>query len=294
MALTPTTTEYWSWNGVALNMPFWNLTTWGGSRQDAPTLRGQNYAVAYRAGQQWRAKQPDQRALSMAMWAAGIDQNTGVPASDQKLAFNSNFQQLRSMFWAQGAGGSAQGALTRRWYVTQGGSPVVVAATAQAEVAGTMQPVMTGRTRADFTVDLLLADPYFYGAQQVQSLGYNSPANVPNLGDGAVGFGQPSQTSGVVFTIQLNGPLTSPKLTNSTAGVSVSVSYTIPTGHYCILDVMNYFATDDAGISHLGVVSHTGARPWMILLPGSNSLNLTSTNGSDTGSATLTWSPPYL
>lgn len=228
------------------------------------------------------------------MWAAGIDQNTGIPASDQRLAFNSNFQQLRSMFWTQGSGGSAQGALTRRWYITQGGSPVTVAATAQAEVAGTMQPVMTGRTRADFTVDLLLADPYFYGAQQTQTLGYNSPANVVNLGDGGIGFGQPAATSGVGFTIQLNGPLTSPKLTNSTTGVSVSVSYTIATGHYCLLDVLNYTAFDDGNAPHLGVVSHTGARPWMILLPGTNSLQLTSTNGSDTGNAALTWSPPYL
>jgi hypothetical protein len=294
MPLASTTTEFWQWNGVSLNMPMWNLTTWGGSRQDAPTLRGQNYVVAYRAGQMWRAKMPDQRTLSMAMWAAGIDQNTGLPAADQRLAFNSNFQQLRSMFWAQGVGGSAQGALTRRWYVTQGGSPVVVAATAQAEVAGTMQPVMTGRTRADFTVDLLLADPYFYGAQQTQSLAYNSPANVTNLGDGAIGFGQPSVTSGVNFTIQLNGPLTSPKLTNSTAGVSVTASYTIAAGHSCLLDVLNYTAVDDASASHIGVVSHTGARPWMILLPGTNVMQLTSANGGDTGSALLTWSPPYL
>jgi hypothetical protein len=33
-----TTTEWWSWNGVPLNQPFWNVSSFGGSRQDLPLL----------------------------------------------------------------------------------------------------------------------------------------------------------------------------------------------------------------------------------------------------------------
>ena len=207
-----TTNEIWSFNGVVLNTPYWNISTMGGSRFDLPQLRGSNYAVAYRAGQQWRAKQPDQRKIltpiTLAMWAAGIDSSTGQAAQDQKFSFNSNFQALRSLFWTSGNYGSALGTLVRNWNFSQNGANVLVQGTAMAEIAGTMTPSMTGRTRADFAVDLLLADPFFYGVQQAQTLAYNTVTNVINLGEGAIGFGQPSGLGGVPFTVKLTGPLT--------------------------------------------------------------------------------------
>lgn len=289
-----TTEEFWEWQGNSLNTAFWNFSTWGGSRQDMPLLRGSNYTVSYRAGQMWRPKQPDQRKISFAFWTAGINQGTLIPGTDQRLDFNSNFQQLRSLFWVQGNAGSALGALTRRWRVMQSGVSTLVVATAQAEIAGTMTPTMSGRTKADFTVDLNLPDPYFYGTSQSQTLPYNSAQNVINLGDAMAGFGQQSGLGGVPFTVRLNGPLTNPTVTNLTTGVSVTVGYTIASGHFCTLDVLGYTALDDTGASHLGVVSHSGARPWMVLGEGNNSVKLTSTSGADTGNAVLTWQPAYL
>lgn len=292
--MTVTTSEFWDWQGTPLNQPWWNVTSFGGSRQDLPLLRGQNYPVAFRGGQMWRPKQADQRVITLAMWAAGVDQVSGNPAADQRLAFNNNFQQLRSMFWLTGNAGSALGALTRRWYLTQNGSTGIVQATAMAEIAGTMQPTMAGRTRADFAVDFLLADPYFYGGVQAQTLAYNTAVSINNLGDANVGMGQQSGQGGVPFTIQLVGPLTNPTVTNSTNGVSVTVAYTIGGGQSCTLDVLAYTALDQGNASHLGVVSHAGARPWMVLWPDINVLRLTSTNGGDTGHAVVTWQPGYL
>lgn len=293
--MSPTTNEFWDWEGTALNQPWWNITSFGGSRQDLPLLRGQNYPVAYRDGQMWRPKNPDQRVITLAMWIAGVDQSTGIPAADQRLAFNNNFQQLRSLFWElDGSLGSELGALTRRWHLTQNGTTGIVQATAQAELAGTMQPAMSGRTKADASVDFLLADPYFYGAQQAAALPYNTASALQNLGDAAIGRGQPPGLGGVPFTLQLFGPLTNPTVTNSTNGVSVSISTTIATGHNITLDVLSYTAYDDAGASHLGQVTHAGARPWMLLARGLNTLKLTSTNGADTGACVVTWQPPYL
>jgi hypothetical protein len=275
------------------------VSSFGGSRQDLPLLRGQNYPVAYRAGQMWRSKQPDQRTVSLAMWAAGVDQAALVPAADQTLAFNNNFQQLRSMFWVQGNQGSSLGFLTRRWYLTQNGATGIIAATAQAEIAGTMQPTMSGRTRADFTVDLLLSDPYFYGARQSLSIGANASQTLLNLGDAPVGFGQAPGQGGTAFTITLTGPLTTPiELANYTNGVFVTLAHTIPAGHSLTLDVMSYTAYDDTGTSYLGSVSHGGARPWMLLMGagnngGNNSLTL-STGAGDSGKAVISWQPGYL
>jgi hypothetical protein len=293
--MTNTTDEYWSWNGVSLNQPWWNIASFGGSRQDLPLLRGQNYPVAYRAGQIWRAKQPDQRVITLSMWAAGIDQTSGGPAADQRLAFNNNFQQLRSMFWVQGVQGSALGFLTRRWWVTQSGSTSLVVANALAEVAGTLEPTMSGRTMANLSVDLLLPDPYFYGNQQINGVAANGSGTITNPGDAANGFGQAAGQGGVPFFMNLFGPLTAPiVITNQTAGVSCTVGYTIAAGKSLVLDILSYTAYDQNGTSQLGNVTHAGARPWMILLPGINVISVATGNGGDSGSVDVYFQPPYL
>ncbi len=235
---------------------------------------------------QWRSKYPNARTVTLVMWVAGIDQASGNPATDQRLAWNDNWNAIRKSFWSQGISGSQQGTLVRKWYITQG-SPQMITASALAEVAGSMEPTMTGRTRATFSVDLLLSDPMFYGAQQTQTLAYNTPATVTNLGEGVVGQGLAS-----AFTVKLNGPLTNPVLTNSTAGVSVTYNAVIASGHYVTLDILNYTAVDDAAVNQVQYVGHAGSRMWSCLLPGANTMALTADSGS--GTAVLQWQPPYL
>lgn len=297
MPLASTTDEVWSWNGTSLNQPMWDTVTIGGSRLGLPTLRGQDVEIAYRSGKQWRSKFPDSRTITFVMWAAGVDSTTGNPAADQRLSWNNNFQTLRSIFWTRGALGSIQGTLTRLWYLTQGGTTGLVSASALGEVAGTMEPSMTGRTRADFSVDILLSDPYFYGAQVTKTLPINVAQTVNNFGEGTCGEGQPSALN--VFTLQLNGPLTVPTVTNSTAGVSVTYFATVPSGVSVTLDLISFLATDTLGNNQVANVAHAGARAWFVLLgsgDGSpvNTCTLTTINGSDSGNAVLTYSPPYL
>jgi hypothetical protein len=300
---TPTTTEYWSFNGSTLNSQWWNITTFGGSRQDLPLLRGQNYAIAYRAGQMWRQKMFDQRTVSLAMWTAGINQTTGIPSANQPLDFTTNFYQMRRLFTQQGVGGSLLGSLTRRWQEYVNGVSTLVTATALAEIAGNMSPTMSGRTRADFTVDLLLADPYFYGpAVTAGPIVLGTPYVLTNYGDAVIGYGQAQGNGGVPFKITLVGPLTNPTLTNVAAGVSWTLNTTIPSGTTVTLDVLAYTAFDQAGNSYLGNMTHKGARPWMVLMPttatnptGSQTLILTSTGAGDSGSVTsLVFQPGYL
>jgi hypothetical protein len=299
---SPTTPEYWTYNGTVLNTPWWNVTTWGGSRQELPLLRGQNDTVAYRAGQMWNQKQFDQRTVSMTFWTAGINQNTGQPSSDQSLDFTSNFYQLRRIFAKQVVGGSQLGQLTRRWYEYVDGSPTWLTATALAEVAGNMSPTMSGRTRADFTVDLLLADPFFYSAQTSQLIQYNGASVLYNPGDAVTGYGQSQDNGGQEFLLVFTGPLFNFTLRNETAGVSVTVSTEIAAGHTLTLDVMRYAAATDANVSVQGSVTHSGARPWMVLLGadpehnpgGAQTFTLTSEGQEDSGTCTITWSPGYL
>jgi hypothetical protein len=271
--------ETWYWNGLALSQPYWNLTTFGGSRSGIPVLRGQNIEVPYRAGQGWRAKFPDSRTLSLTMWMDGSGSSAGWPSADAHLAFNNNWQQLRAAFLTRSASGSVQGQLQRNWWLTQGGTNQMVTSTAMAEIAGSMDLTMNGRTGAAFTVDLLLADPYFYGAQRVQAI--TASGSISSLGEGVVGEGFPSSVA--VFTVRCSAPCT---VTN----VAAATSFTLASGgsYPVTVDLLNGTVTDNAGVNQVARLTHSGSRLWMALLPGSNNVTVSA------GTATFTWSDVYI
>lgn len=266
-----------------------NIATFGGSRFGAPVLRGANYAVPYRAGQSWRPKYPDQRTMTLTMWLDGSGSaNHAYPAADARLAFNDNWSALRAAFWTRGAiTGSVQGMLQRKWYLTAGG-PGLVVATAMAEIAGSMDLTMNGRTGAAFSVDLLLADPYFYGGSSptvgtgtVTTAITTSGGTVTNPGDGVAGEGWSSAVSS--FTVTCTAPTT---VTNTTAGVS----FTIGSGPAfpVTVDVLNMTVTDSGSVNRAANITHIGSRLWMGLLPGANVITNTG------GTSTFSFTPPYL
>lgn len=277
-AYTPA--ELWYFNGVALQSAngAWNISTMGGSRFGIPVLRGQNVSVPYRAGQSWRAKWPDARTVTLTMWADGQGTTSSYPAADQRLAFNNNIQQLRSLFWSRGGGGSTQGTLQRNWYITQG-TPTLVQSSAMAEIAGSMDLTMSGRTHAAFSVDLLLSDPYFYGVTKTSTI--TTTGTITGLGEGIVGEGWSSPVN--AFTLRLSTAMT---VTNTTMGVSVTVASgpSFPV----TIDVLNQTATDNLGANAISSLSHAGSRMWMCLQNGSNAIT------TSTGNCVFTWNDTYI
>jgi hypothetical protein len=273
--------ELWSWNGLSLHSAYWNIASFGGSRFALPTLRGGDYAVPFRAGQNWRSKWPDSRSITLAMWLSGdASSAVGYPAPDARLAFNNNLQQLRQAFWTRGSGGgSLQGQLQRNWYLTQGTNKLV-ASTAMAEIAGSMDLTMNGRTSAAFSVDFLLSDPLFYGALQTVAC-TGASTTCTGLGEGIVGEGYPSAVAS--FTVTLSAAAT---VTNGTAGVSFTVAAgpTFPV----TVDILNYTVTDNAGVNQAATLAHAGSRMWMCLIPGANTITVSA------GTATFRWNDAYI
>lgn len=269
--------ETWFWNGLALSQPYWNLTTFGGSRSGVPTLRGSNIQVPYRAGQAQRAKYPDSRTISLTMWMDGSGSAAGWPSTDARLAINDNWAQLRKAFFTRNAGGSVQGQLQRNWWLTSGG-PGLVTSTAMAEIAGSMDLSMNGRTGAAFTVDLLLSDPYFYSAQRTQAV--TGSGTITANGEGVVGEGFPSPVAG--FTVALSAAGT---VTNTTAGVSFTIASgpTFPV----TVDLLAGTVTDNAGVNQVSKISHS-SRLWMALQNGANAITVSA------GTATFTWNDCYV
>lgn len=280
--MSNTTEEYWDINGVSLNQYCWNITTIGGSRYSVPPVRGENQKYPNRHGRAYRPKKMDSRVITLNMWAIGISPDDQY-VSDQQLQFNDNWQALRTLLYSL----DEQLTLTRRWRLTVNGIPTVVEATAKCELASNLDLSMTGRTRGLFSVDLLLADPLFYGEEISVDLEVGEVVEVFNPGDVAAHEG---------MSLRFNGELWSPRLLNTTKepNVWVRANTLVQPSTYIDLDISRYDAYKSFDNSVItGAVQHQGAKPWFVLWPGANSITLES-GGVATGSATLKFRPAYI
>lgn len=283
MTVINSTEAYWDVDNESLNTYARNISTIGGSRYDLPPLRGSNSQFAYRPGAAFRPKVADSRVVTLMMWVAGVDPESGEPdTTDQVVRWNDNFNSLRRLLWTPGR----EVALTRRWKLTDPDTdlPAIMSATAQAQIAGNLAPNMTGRTRADFAVDLLLADPYFYGSSVTSDhidVG-GSDVVVDNKGDDSTYY------TGVY--VDLVGPLTNPRLTNTSTNPDVWVEVSGSLTGTTTLDIGKYLIFPSS--LPLNRVSHSGARSWFGLLKGNNSLSLTASAGS--GYAVVRFTPPFV
>jgi hypothetical protein len=286
-----TTDEFWELNGTSLHLPGWNIQTLGGSRFGVPSLRGDDIQYAYVPGDEFREKEPASRTLTLAMWTIGADPQTGSLSGDQRRQWNDNWRTLRRLMWNP----KQQFTLTRRWLLSDGeGDPYIQIADARGQYTSGLEPTMTGRTRATFTIDIKLADPFFYGAQETYTINKGATLAITNQGDYLAAHRH--------VTVDFVGPLVNPKLTNTTPTPDVFVKYTgsIGTGYTVSLDITEFSATTDEPIytisdvaaNRVGKISHGGARRWIGLLAGTNSLTLTADSG--TGHAVVRYRPPYI
>lgn len=308
-----TTEEFWSIDGVSLHQYGWNVATVGGSRYDLPPRRGENIKFSYRPGAVHRRKVADSRVISLVMWVTGADPATGNAVEDPTVRWNDSWDFLRRLVWKPGG---EQVTLTRRWKLTVNGQPTIVEADALAEIADTMTPTMTGRHRAEFTMTLLLADPYFYGPQVEVPLNLNTPVSVFNPGHDVAAYGG--------LEVDFTGSLVNPRLTNATPNPDVWVQYngtvlnwqsqtlTLKTETFeaTKLPVINdpavwmdpwlrdrpelirRYPKASTSPNVIGDIQHSGAQHWMGLLPGANLFTLTAASG--TGRAVLRYRPPYV
>lgn len=304
--------EAWVVDNVSLHQYGWSVSTVGGARFDVPVRRGSNIQLAYRPGQVHRRKLPDSRVITLLMWTVGADPGTGSTVGlDQRIQWNDNWNFLRRLVY-KAYTHHGQVILGRRWRLTQPtfpttrvgdiciqGDPGVplpgvqsIYSNASAELTSEMAPTMTGRTRAEFQMDFLLADPYFYGAYVDVTL---------NVGEYVYVWNDGNDTSGhALMEVNFIGPLLNPVLTNLSTEPDSWVKYTayinpVKTVH---LDVGRFLATikptnsSEIGTNVVGMMSGYGARLWVNLLPGANKLYLTADSG--TGHATLRFRPPYI
>jgi hypothetical protein len=269
LAIAP---DRYTFDGTDLSSYAYLLST-AGDHEDLPGLRGEDVAVPYLPGRRYAAKLPDSRRLSLAFLVTDQAVGGGLTLPDGRQQFQANLDGLRLAL-------AKPGRKSLVHYLPGGSSR-----TAQAECLGLQVGEMRGNREGTVAVaDFMLADPYFYGANVVDS------ARAISASPTAFTFTHPgtARTNRVAFDFL--GPISNPRITNVTNGLYVECLVTVASAKHLIVDCDLFTAAND-GVSAIGSIRHSGDFRWMILEPGANSLSVTAT--SPGGTLTTTAAAPY-
>lgn len=252
----------WTANGLNLNTYAWAVRTAGGRRYIPATKRGEDQVIPFANGRRHMPKTRESMLLTLPMWVLPLNQDGTTDGSrtyEEKI--HDNWNLLLSKLDTDG-----QFDLVKRWYV--GGE--VRQATARAELVGGMIPEVEGAYKWNFDVELLLADPYFYGPWTASDVLPNDPA----IGD--------VPTSHVVI---------------SQANTTVGARVTFPDGNWLQidravgsvvydLDACTAYSVGEGYVN--GYVHHNPAhQSWPKLKPG----GVITTSGATT--AAVSYQPAY-
>lgn len=259
--MTNSTQVYWEANGLSLHTYAWAVASWGGSRQQPPSKRGDNLTIPFKRGQIYVPKIRDARIISLGMWMLPMNQDGTRDVTmtlEQKL--HANWQTIVNAIDTED-----QITLTKRWWVNTS----VVSASALAEWVDGLDPDMSTTYRPEFSIDFLLTDPYFYGSPVSQAIGNitNAPGDVP--------------TDHVTLTLNSG---TNPRVTFADGNW---VQFNGSVGTAVVIDVAKASATQ-GGVYVNGLITRNPNFPsWPKVKPGANAISLSS------GSGTIQFSPAY-
>jgi hypothetical protein len=255
---------YWDVDGVSLQTFAFDIQTIGGDRLAPPPLRGRDLLIPYTPGELYVPKQVGARVITLDMFVLGCNEDGSIPTGSASAKFDENFRKLRQLLWTP----NRRFVLTKRFYA----DGQVRTAKALAQYAGGLAPSMTGRTRAVFSVDLRLSDPYFY-EDPISTTLYTGTQDVFVAGDDCTR----------AIGLYVNGPRDNVKIRNTSLDVQVEYPLDLSSGDTLTIDVKQFNAvTDPANASpwnSTGRIRHAGDAHWMLLQPGINTLVVSSSSG---------------
>lgn len=266
--------ETWTIDGV----PLLTLAT-DVQRLDAnlaPPLRGEDRQYAFRPGREFRPRIADSRSITLGLWLIGQD-GPGATVADYMANYAGAERKLRRLLRPDAGG---QFAITRTWTDDLG----THTATGHGVAPGGIERQRAGKHAGRITVDIAMADPFFYGSAVDVPLAVGIPTAVDNPGDDAT----------TALVLELAGQLSNPVVTNATPDpdVWVKVGTALATGDALTVDVLAASAIRSSdGANLIGAVTHSGARAWLGLRRGANTVTLSADGGA--GSAVLSFQPVY-
>jgi len=239
-----------------------------------PPVRGKDRQYAFRPGAGFRPRVTDSQTLTLGLWLLGQDGPGG--RADWEGNYAAAERTLRRLLRPD-AGQEFD--ITRTWTDDLG----THTATGRG-FAGDVTRARVGRYAGKVTVDIGMADPFFYGSPVVVPLTKGVPAAVNNPGDEAT----------TAVWLDLVGSLANPQVSNTTESpaVWVKVGTAIANGDGVLVDAESDAVTRTSdGANLIGALTHSGARSWFRLGRGASSVTLTADSG--TGSGTLSFWPVY-
>jgi hypothetical protein len=239
-----------------------------------PPVRGDNRKYAFRPGAGYRPRVTDSQTITLGLWLIGQDGPGG--RSDWEGNYSAAERQLRTLLRPDYG---AEFEITRTWTDDLG--------THTATGKGAAEDIdrsRIGRYAGKVTVDVHMADPFFYGSPITVPLALGVPATVNNPGDEAT----------TNAWIDLTGQLSNPQLSNTTEDppVWVKLGTDIANGDGVLVDTeLDAVTRESDGANLIGALTHSGARSWFRVGRGSSSVTLSADAGA--GSGTLTIWPVY-
>lgn len=273
-------------DGISLKNYGFGISLVGGLTGVPPRV-GSNIPVAYRRGTKFRPKQFTEIKRSLTMWIDCRDPLTGLYPSDFKSRIgqrNDNISLISRIF-----GNVKKEIGFERDVIVAGGATQTW--TAKGEYVGDALLVNwndNSDEETNFNVDILFADPFWYEKDL-----YTGPSVA--VGGGGVTVQNTGDVSATDMTVTFTATTTlvNPVLTNSTNGVSLTLTTSISAGDSVVVDTKypRVKRTSDSA-NLIGTVTNSGSRSFMEVERGSNTLTLAATSG--TGNAVLAYYPPHF
>jgi hypothetical protein len=242
---------------------------------DAPPLRG--------ADQPW-AGLPGQRSLNALYDSRTFDASLLVfPRDVSGTTTGTNAQQARTNLDALKAAFALSTATVQA--VTRV-MPDGTTRTAYGRVITSPTVDLTGKGELfRVTPRILLPDPFFYTAP------VTSAAEVFSTSPHTWALNNPGNVKGYNLQFDILGPATNVRITNLGNGSYVDVPGSVAATKHLLIDCLAFTVTNDGAKV---IPSHAGAVPFLILDPGTNSLQATATGLSGATRITPTFTAPYL
>ena len=239
-----------------------------------PGFRSTNFEVAYLQGTSWKTKQIPEVVRSLGFTIDSCDDDGDYPAGrlNRIAQLNSNMRELFALFARE----NAEVEIERDVLISDGaGGHSLETWTGRAQAAASFVPQRPEDFDDYITVgiDLLFADPVWYGEEITQTI------------TGTEVLNNPGEIDATNMLLEFSGG-SDYRLTNSSTSPE-DVWVEIDRSGSIVIDVRAGTAVKDGTTNVIGWLAHDGARQFMRLIPGDNTLTLTGG-----GSVDVTFSPP--
>ncbi len=262
----------WAVDGVSLDTLAYNVDIVP-QGVGFPGRRGDNIKIPYAAGARYVPKKPiSERPITLSMWVRGTNAE-GVPQAEPEVIRQQHLDMLLQLF-----GQEREVTLTRTM-------PDGSTRTIQAEARSHFWLTPSGTQVVRFVVNLLAADPLFYGA------GVNDE-KVITLVEHAHVLVNPGTATTRGITITVAGVTEALMVENTTTDVWVRYGGSTGAGDSLEIQSPRNNAELNGG-NVVGLISHAGDPAFMVLAPGENELVITSA-AAPTATVTFSFYAPYF